>query len=242
MSIAVATTLGSLFNADTRTMTMTPSMDVHLNMHGPGHKLNPTELFIVSNQKWLHIDVKLSDAWKYFIGSRTVILRASLVYENGLSVESSLPPLLGNTDVLLIGATATFKLKINGLTTERCDKKNFRINISPLTEGYRHIQYRTPVFKVMVKIDRRMQKREAAAMLLKVATSVSGVPEKKRSRKADNTTDNTSDTAESLCTETLWKMTDKHDVLIKELIAQQSFIRNEITSLSQMMASEAEEK
>ena len=211
-------------------MTMTPS-DFHLNMHGHGHKLNPNELFIVSNKKWLHIDVNLSDAWKDFIGSHTVILRASLVYENGLSVESSLP-LLGNTDVFLIKGTATFKLKINGITTERCDKKNFRISISPLTEGYRHIQYLTPVFKVMVKIDRRMQKREAAAMLLKVATSVSTVNEKKRKRTA---TDNSSDTIES---STLWKMSNKHAVLINDLTAQQSFIRNEITSLRQIMDNE----
>ena len=150
-------------------------------------------------------------------------------------------PCFGNTDVFLIHGTATFKLKINGLTTERCDKKNFRISISPLTQGYRHLQYLTPVFKVMVKIDRRMQKRDAAAMLLKVATSESTVNEKKRARKTDNGTKDTNDTTNP-STETLWKMSDKHAVSINELTAQQSFIRNEITSLLQMMASEAEEK
>ena len=185
---------------------MTPSMGVHLNMHGLGHKLNPNELFIVSNKKWIHIDVNLSDGWKNFIASRTVMLRASLIYESGLNVESSVQPLLGDTDVFLIHGAATFKLKINGLTTERCDKKNFRISISPLTQEYRHLQYLTPVFKVMAKIDRRMQKRDAAAMLLKVANSDSTVNEKKRARKTDNTTDNTNDTTESSCTETLWKM------------------------------------
>ena len=220
---------------------MSKGIGVELKLHGPGHKLNPNELFIVSNKKWVHIDVNLSDGWKNFIGSRTVMLRASLIYESGLNVESSVQPLLGNTDVFLIHGAATFKLKINGLTTERCDKKNFRISISPLTQEYRHLQYLTPVFKVMVKIDRRMQKRDAAAMLLKVATSDSGVNEKKRSRKSDNTTDNTSDTTDP-SSETLWKMSDKHAVSINELAAQQIFIRNEITSLLQMMASEAEEK
>ena len=85
-----------------------------------------------------------------------------------------------------------------------------------------------------MKINRKMAKRDAASMLLKVANGGSHKKQngKKRTRETDNDTNDTTNPS----TEMLWKMTDKHAVSIKEISAQQSWIRNEINSLRQMMS------
>ena len=60
-------------------------------------------------------------------------LRASLLYENGLPVKqtsTSEPLLVGETDVVALQGSATFKLRITSLSSHR-DKQRFRIQVAP---------------------------------------------------------------------------------------------------------------
>ena len=72
-----------------------------------------------------HMDTPLPDS--------SLPLRATLLYENGLPVRqtsTSEPLLVGETDVVALQGTATFKLRITSLSSHR-DKQRFRIQVAP---------------------------------------------------------------------------------------------------------------
>lgn len=150
-------------------------LPVAVRMRGDGQKLIPGAELVVTTLKFLYIDVQAEAALKQAIGLHHVLIRAALVYENLLEVQgvNDEPPLIGDTDVFLIGGAATFKLKINckaKVTSDQREKKNFRIRISPVNGS--HIQAHTAAFKIMVRADRPLAaQREAVAGLLQFATA-----------------------------------------------------------------------
>ena len=144
---------------------------LYVTMKGAGHKFVDGEDYIVTNLKWLYIDVTPGCHLMMAIGQHPVPLRAALHYESGIVVtgKDDAKTLLGDTEVMLINGKATFRMKINPeakVTTEMCEKKNFYISITAPGFNQRAV---TPVFKIMVKIDRRMPKCTAAKALLRVA-------------------------------------------------------------------------
>ena len=146
---------------------MPTALPVTLTMRGNGQKFISGAEFIVSTLKFFCIDVEAEARLLQFIGLQRVLFRACLIYQNGFDVKGANdePPLIGETNVFLIDGKATFKLRINQkakVTSEQHDKKNFRIRISPV--NYIHVQALTPVFKIMVRLDRPPKsKREAAS-------------------------------------------------------------------------------
>ena len=69
----------------------------------------------------------------FAIADSVLPLQATLLYENGLPVKqmsTSEPLLVGETDVVALQGTATFKLRITSLSSHR-DKQRFRIQVTP---------------------------------------------------------------------------------------------------------------
>ena len=146
------------------------AVQLYVTMKGAGHKF-VNEDYVVTNLKWFYIDVTPGCHLMMAIGQHAVPLRATLHYESGVVVtgKDGAKTLLGDTEVMLINGKATFKIKINPdakVTTEMHEKRNFFITITAPGFNQKAV---TPVFKIMVKIDRRMPKSTAAKTLLQVA-------------------------------------------------------------------------
>lgn len=91
------------------------------------------EELIVSNLRPFLLKVGVHDHMDQPILDCSIPLRAALLYENGLPVmqtSSSEPLLVGETDVVALQGSATFKLRITSLSSHR-DKQRFRIHVSP---------------------------------------------------------------------------------------------------------------
>ena len=96
-------------------------------------------------------------------------LRATLLYENGLPVKqtsTSEPLLVGETDVVALQGTATFKLRITSLSSHR-DKQRFRIQVAPqdvdLQLSESHLTVVTDPMKSVTKLGRASASAAAAA-------------------------------------------------------------------------------
>lgn len=91
------------------------------------------EELVVSNLRPFVLKVGVLDALDQPDVNFSLPLRAALLYENGLPVKqtsSSEPLLVGETDVVALQGTATFKLRITSLSSHR-DKQRFRIQVAP---------------------------------------------------------------------------------------------------------------
>ena len=197
---------------------------LNVTMRGGGHKLDGED-YIVTNLKWFWVDVKDPTMMKQ-VQKQSVPLHAVLTYESGFDVVANdAETLVGDTEVMLINGTATFRIKINPIakvTTEMHDKKKFRIAIRPSVPGYNHLQVLTPVFKIMVKIDRKMPKYTAAKTLLQVAEDPVRLPNK---RKFEG------EGAETTPLDSLCALAVENKELLKTVTAQQGEILNELRAL-----------
>lgn len=95
----------------------------------------PEEELVVSNLRPFTLKVGVHDALDMPLLDCSLPLRAALLYENGLPVKqaptsSSEPLLVGETDVVALQGSATFKLRITSLSSHR-DKQRFRIQVGP---------------------------------------------------------------------------------------------------------------
>ncbi|KAL1528953.1 hypothetical protein AB1Y20_010275 [Prymnesium parvum] len=93
----------------------------------------PEEELVVSNLRQLMLKVGVHNHLDQPILDCTLPLRAALLYENGVPVNqtsSSEPLLVGETDVVALQGSATFKLRITSLSSHR-DKQRFRIQVTP---------------------------------------------------------------------------------------------------------------
>lgn len=91
------------------------------------------EELVVSNTRPFSLKVGVHDANDRPLLDFSLPLRATLLYENGLPVKqtsSSEPLLVGETDVVALRGTATFRLRITSLSSHR-DKRRFRIQVAP---------------------------------------------------------------------------------------------------------------
>ena len=91
------------------------------------------EELVVSNLRPFTLKVGVRDHLDTQLHDCSLPLRATLLYENGLAVKqtsTSEPLLVGETDVVALQGTATFKLRITSLSSHR-DKQRFRIQIAP---------------------------------------------------------------------------------------------------------------
>lgn len=91
------------------------------------------EELVVSNLRPFTLKVGVHDHMDAPILDCSLPLTASLLYENGLPVKqtsSSEPLLVGETDVVALQGAATFKLRITSLSSHR-DKQRFRIQVAP---------------------------------------------------------------------------------------------------------------
>ena len=89
------------------------------------------EELVVSNLRPFTLKVGVHDHLDNPIHDSNLPLRASLLYENGLPVKqtsTSEPLLVGETDVVALQGSATFKLRITSLSSHR-DKQRFRIQV-----------------------------------------------------------------------------------------------------------------
>jgi hypothetical protein len=88
---------------------------------------------VVSNLRPFTLKVGVTDHLDRPVLDSSVPLRATLLYENGLPVQqasSSEPLIVGETSVVALHGTATFKLRITSLSSHR-DKQRFRIQVEP---------------------------------------------------------------------------------------------------------------
>jgi len=91
------------------------------------------EELVVSNLRPFTVKVGVHDHLDQPLHDCSLPLRASLLYENGLPVKqtsTSEPLLVGETDVVALQGSATFKLRITSLSSHR-DKQRFRIQVAP---------------------------------------------------------------------------------------------------------------
>ena len=222
-------------------------------MRGNGQKLISGAEFIVTTLKFFYIDVEAEARLLQFIGFHRVLFRASLIYQNSFDVKGANrePPLIGETDVFLIEGKATFKLKINQkakVTSEQHDKKNFRIRISPA--DYIHVRALTPVFKIMVRLDRAPKsKREAASALALLQVSATNKKLKMQAQETQEAREETQETQETQGRETQQETQDaretqqethetqmlkkirEHDTLLKALQEQNPQLLDQIREL-----------
>ena len=91
------------------------------------------EELVVSNLRPFTLKVGVHDHLDQPLHDCSLPLRATLLYENGLPVKqtsTSEPLLVGETDVVALQGSATFKLRITSLSSHR-DKQRFRIQVAP---------------------------------------------------------------------------------------------------------------
>lgn len=148
----------------------TTMMSLTLKMRGIGHKFEDKDNQIVTNLKWLNIDVFLDPSNVTTTNHVPIPLRAYLHFENGSIVPApdDKGTLIGSIDSAIINGKATFKLKISPkLTSEMQNKQRFRVRIVAAGLCSAH----TPAFKVMTKIDRKLSRRQAANTLASLVES-----------------------------------------------------------------------
>lgn len=146
-------------------------MSITLEMHGIGHKFEDKDNQIVTNMKWVNIDVFLYHNNIHITNHVPIPLRAYLLFENGTVVPApdDNGTLVGSIDSTIINGKGTFKLKISPkLTSELQNKQRFRVRIVA-TDGL--CSAHTPPFKVMTKIDRKMSRSQAANTLASLVES-----------------------------------------------------------------------
>ena len=151
---------------------MSTTMSLTLKMHGIGHKFEDKDNQIVTNMKWLNIDVFLhpSNITTHITNHVPIPLRAYLHFENGAIVPApdDNGTLIGSIDSAIINGKGTFKLKISPkLTSEMRNKQRFRVRIVATGLCSAH----TPAFKVMTKIDRKLSRSQAANTLASLVES-----------------------------------------------------------------------
>ena len=109
------------------------------------------------------MDVALVDENNSLVQDKTLPLRATLIFENGTTVlknmEQDEEPLKGQTNVVVIHGSASFKMKVGKqITSELRNKQRFRVLIEPVDETVRRacpaLTLHSEAFKVMVKIHR----------------------------------------------------------------------------------------
>ena len=186
-------------------------MSITLEMHGIGHKFEDKDNQIVTNLKWVNIDVFLHHNNIHITNHVPIPLRAYLLFENGTVVPApdDNGTLVGSIDSTIINGKGSFKLKISPkLTSELQNKQRFRVRIVA-TGGL--CSAHTPPFKVMTKIDRKMSRSQAANTLASLVESgdVSAHP--------------------------LVQLALEHDKSIQALHAQNQIIYAEIAALREML-------
>ena len=191
---------------------MSTTLSLTLEMHGIGHKFEDKDNQIVTNMKWVNIDVFLYHGNIHITNHIPIPLRAYLLFENGgiVSAPDDSGTLIGSIDSTIINGKGTFKLKISPkLTSEMQNKQRFRVRIVA-TDGL--CSAHTPPFKVMTKIDRKMSRSQAANTLASLVESgdVSAHP--------------------------LVQLALEHDKSIQALHAQNQTIFAEIAALREMLA------
>ena len=138
------------------------------------------EELVVSNLRPFTLKVGVLDHLDQPLNDCTLPLRASLLYENGLPVKqtsTSEPLLVGETDVVALQGSATFKLRITSLSSHR-DKQRFRIQVAPqdvemqLSEP--NLQVVTDPMKSVTKLGRTSNAGAAAAAA--AAAAANGLP------------------------------------------------------------------
>ena len=185
-------------------------MSIALEMHGIGHKFEDKDNQIVTNMKWVNIDVFLHHNNIHITNHVPIPLRAYLLFENGgiVSAPDDSGTLIGSIDSTIINGKGTFKLKISPkLTSEMQNKQRFRVRIVATGVCIAH----TLPFKVMTKIDRKMSRSQAANTLASLVESgdVSAHP--------------------------LVQLALEHDKSIQALHAQNQTIFAEIAALREML-------
>jgi hypothetical protein len=127
------------------------------------------EELVVSNLRPFTVKVGVFDHLDQPVHDCSLPLRASLLYENGLPVKqtsTSEPLLVGETDVVALQGSATFKLRITSLSSHR-DKQRFRIQVAPqeleLQLSETNLCVVTDPMKSVTKLGRNSQAQGAAA-------------------------------------------------------------------------------
>lgn len=127
------------------------------------------EELVVSNLRPFTVKVGVFDHLDQPMLDCSLPLRASLLYENGLPVKqtsTSEPLLVGETDVVALQGSATFKLRITSLSSHR-DKQRFRIQVSPqdleLQLSEVNLCVVTDPMKSVTKLGRNSQAQGAAS-------------------------------------------------------------------------------
>ena len=126
------------------------------------------EELVVSNLRPFTVKVGVFDHLDQPMHDCSLPLRATLLYENGLPVKqtsTSEPLLVGETDVVALQGSATFKLRITSLSSHR-DKQRFRIQVAPqeleLQLSEANLCVVTDPMKSVTKLGRNSQANAAA--------------------------------------------------------------------------------
>jgi len=142
-----------------------------INQHSV-HKVEVDEvsgdkMYVVSNLRKFTIEVHLIEKETnppILAQNNQLRLRATLLYENGCPVKAASPDeslLLGETEVVVIQGSATFKLQMgSGVLSSKLGKQNFRIRIEPMDRTLREMYPReliilTEPLKSVTKLERK---------------------------------------------------------------------------------------
>mmetsp|Transcript_10238 Transcript_10238/g.25783 ORF Transcript_10238/g.25783 Transcript_10238/m.25783 type:complete len:333 (-) Transcript_10238:30-1028(-) len=101
---------------------------------------------VVSNLRLFSMSVALFDAGGVRVtalpGGQELLLRAELIYENGLPVETlgaQEPPLVGKTELGLANGQANFRLRITSLSSHR-DRQRFRVRVTAVDSNSHRLE------------------------------------------------------------------------------------------------------